>query len=492
VSKTKKLFLFEALLITVSFLYFLFFVNRGFNCLDEGYYLHGAQRILSGQIPYKDFYLQYSPGYFYILAFLYEIFGPSMIAGRFLALFVCLLTIIVSFLVLKKFKMNSYLNIFLTFLCFVSLGFPLVNIPNLLVANVLVALLLVSNYSYWLLAKPKKQLLFSLTCGLLLALSFALKQNFGLSFTILFSVLLIIGKKLSLNTFKNLLLMYAGALIPLFIGVYVFFLKDNLNGLTIFINFSKQFTASMPFTYPPIKLIFQPTGIFKLLPYYLPFVVLLTGFVFWLKGYKNLNVFSFAGVAITGFFTSVYPNSEITHVYPFLGLITISFLLFPFKKRLKIASCLLVVLMIVIGFYLTFFTGNYYYGRPYFEYNIYLNLPRTQGILLPKSLGQNTAELATFMNKKTTKNDYILAYPYCPCLYFVLDRPNPSKDFLYFLPNWHFLSDQKILGEMKNKNVKYIVANDNYSYTSPLSYFIQKQKKVFKSGVYSVFEISHY
>src|SRR5437867_5153992 len=49
---------------------------------DEGITLQGAQRILNGQIPYRDFFAFYTPGSYYWDALLMRIFGSSFVVMR--------------------------------------------------------------------------------------------------------------------------------------------------------------------------------------------------------------------------------------------------------------------------------------------------------------------------------------------------------------------------------------------------------------------------
>jgi Dolichyl-phosphate-mannose-protein mannosyltransferase len=49
---------------------------------DEGIVLQGAERILRGEVPYRDFFSFYTPGSFYLIAFLFKIFGDSFAVAR--------------------------------------------------------------------------------------------------------------------------------------------------------------------------------------------------------------------------------------------------------------------------------------------------------------------------------------------------------------------------------------------------------------------------
>jgi 4-amino-4-deoxy-L-arabinose transferase-like glycosyltransferase len=63
--------------------YLCFFLRYSSLEPDEGILLQGAQRILDGQIPYRDFFSFYTPGSFYLVAALFKFFGNSFFAVRF-------------------------------------------------------------------------------------------------------------------------------------------------------------------------------------------------------------------------------------------------------------------------------------------------------------------------------------------------------------------------------------------------------------------------
>jgi hypothetical protein len=49
---------------------------------DEGIVLAGAERILRGELPYRDFFSFYTPGSFYLVALLFRVFGDSLTVAR--------------------------------------------------------------------------------------------------------------------------------------------------------------------------------------------------------------------------------------------------------------------------------------------------------------------------------------------------------------------------------------------------------------------------
>lgn len=488
-SKIKKLYLFETLLIVAAAFYYFFFANKGLVLFDEGYFVHNAERIFNGQLPYKDFALQYGPTFFYLLALLYKIFGPSIIVGRILTVSLCLLIVGVLFLILNKLKVKLWI-IFLAFLSLISFGYPLINIPNIVWLNVLLSLLLILVFIYWL---EKHRLSHIIILGILLALSVSAKQNLGLAFVVLFTLLMMACDKSAWKSkLSNIFILELSWGLLTFSWIYYFFLRDNLAGLWQFIEYSRNFVQHTAFSYPPLTMLFQPLGFFKLLPYYLPVLLFLILVYLFFQKKKDWKALTFILTATVGFFASVFPQSDLLHTYPFLGMVLVSFLLLKLKGKTKIALIAVVLVTILTGFYLTFFTKSYRYERLYLNMSWPLNLPRTQGILVEKDDQQAITKVASFIDNHTTKNDYIFAYPDAPLLYFILDRKNPSKDSLYEIDSWHFYSGQTILKEVKDRHVKYIITQRGYIYDSILSHFVQKQKLVLAIEEFKIFEVITY
>jgi dolichyl-phosphate-mannose-protein mannosyltransferase len=69
-------------LFLLSFLYLCLFRRFTGICPDEGIVLQGAQRILDGQVLYRDFFSFFTPGSYYFDALLLRIFGDSFLVAR--------------------------------------------------------------------------------------------------------------------------------------------------------------------------------------------------------------------------------------------------------------------------------------------------------------------------------------------------------------------------------------------------------------------------
>jgi hypothetical protein len=66
----------------ISFLSIAILTDRHINPYDEGIILTGAMRVAGGSVPHRDFYANYGPGQFYVLAGLFGAFGQSVLVER--------------------------------------------------------------------------------------------------------------------------------------------------------------------------------------------------------------------------------------------------------------------------------------------------------------------------------------------------------------------------------------------------------------------------
>jgi 4-amino-4-deoxy-L-arabinose transferase-like glycosyltransferase len=70
------------LIFVVGFAYLFLFRRYTSMEPDEGIILQGAQRILAGEVLYRDFFSFFTPGSYYFLALIFKIFGSSIIVAR--------------------------------------------------------------------------------------------------------------------------------------------------------------------------------------------------------------------------------------------------------------------------------------------------------------------------------------------------------------------------------------------------------------------------
>ena len=71
-----------ALLFLVAMLVQFLALNRATGPYDEFLSLYGAERVLHGGLPYRDFFTMYGPAQFYLIAGFFKLFGVSALSGR--------------------------------------------------------------------------------------------------------------------------------------------------------------------------------------------------------------------------------------------------------------------------------------------------------------------------------------------------------------------------------------------------------------------------
>jgi hypothetical protein len=77
-------------------------MGRDINVYDEGLIVFGAIRVMNGDVPYRDFYANYGPAQFYVLAGLFKVFGPSILISRIWDTFVRAATVMLVYAVFAR------------------------------------------------------------------------------------------------------------------------------------------------------------------------------------------------------------------------------------------------------------------------------------------------------------------------------------------------------------------------------------------------------
>jgi hypothetical protein len=103
----KKNILLLILLFIVAEIFYLPIMNIGLSPYDEGLILVGAERVLKGQIPYKDFSSAYPPGQYYTIAALFDMFGTSVTTERIYDISVRAILSLFIFLIIRLLSSNK-------------------------------------------------------------------------------------------------------------------------------------------------------------------------------------------------------------------------------------------------------------------------------------------------------------------------------------------------------------------------------------------------
>ena len=91
-----------AIVLAAALQYWLWYFRRSINLLDEGSTAAQALRIVNGELIYRDFFTVVTPGSYYTVAWLLEIFGERLIVLRWAALVTGVLIALVTLLVARR------------------------------------------------------------------------------------------------------------------------------------------------------------------------------------------------------------------------------------------------------------------------------------------------------------------------------------------------------------------------------------------------------
>lgn len=96
-----------AAIFAVAFAYFLSYSRYGL-AYDEGYLLDGVERIINGQVIYRDFHHTYAPGRFYLIAAAFELFGKNILVERVIFALLQAIKCTLGFLIVRSIVKNGF------------------------------------------------------------------------------------------------------------------------------------------------------------------------------------------------------------------------------------------------------------------------------------------------------------------------------------------------------------------------------------------------
>jgi len=151
------------------------FWNRGLGLSVIGYSIAPAERVMQGEVPYRDFLFNYTPGILWVNALLMKMFGATLLTTRVGLLIFKLATLVVLFIIGRRLT-NRWIALLPVGLTLAWLGHQQIfNVypDQYLILCALAALICMLKYnerdaSGWLL-----------TCGLLVGSVFLFKYNVG-------------------------------------------------------------------------------------------------------------------------------------------------------------------------------------------------------------------------------------------------------------------------------------------------------------------------
>jgi hypothetical protein len=441
-------------IVIVSVLSQIYFFNRGFTPHDEGNILHASQRLLNGEVIYRDFDFPYTPGTIYSLALSSKLLGEGILSGRFLMLFVNTLSCLIIFKIAQVATKRHMLGLIASTV-FLSWGPTHINFPwptmfAILFGSSTVLLILLA-----IKHEPQKYLFFA---GITTFITFIFKQNFGVALVLINTFASITSKKV--RNKNSLLLHLLGIFLPaLMFEIYLI----KTNSLLPFIDNFYRITIqeivvgkslSTPFIYEH-----NLPGYIKAAFYLTPAIISLFSIYILLKHSKS-RVFLFLCIYVLVFYLfGIRPVTDYNHLSPLLSISGIPLSLSVANtNNIKVRNLLLLFTtgLIFLGFYTGLFKGYYRWETPLSKQNIYLSSPRAY-IYTDNKYFSIIKTIGPLIERHSDKDDYIFSYKHAPMFYFLFDRKNPTQYLSVGRGSFVNVSKNVVINQLKTKKVKLVI-----------------------------------
>jgi len=363
IKKTK----FEYLILFILSIVILFYqIQLPLWMSDEGIVAYGAERVLAGDLPYRDFWTMYSPMQFYFVAFLYTIFGTSVLTIRLYTLAVEVISAMLIYHFCLKTSASRILAFTVWFSSLLWLNYG--NVPGynagIAVLLQLLAIFVLFRFAdYFHQNNTRSARKWIITAGILQGITALFRHDFGLyivtssvialSVTIGFNLLGRPNPAYRLHAlFKYLSYLLLGFCVVVFPVIIWLFLKIPVQDLKeCFYEFPLKIHPSVRGIPYPLMIpggvrsllsldLSVLVGIIRNLPYYLPlfaaaFGICATIFIritsrTKLLG-KNLFLVLLTSLVTLFLFIQAYFRADPIHLFP---MIIISFILIPLLYKL--------------------------------------------------------------------------------------------------------------------------------------------------------------
>lgn len=490
------------IVITIYLFIQLQLFNIGIDIQDEGFSSYLASLIVQGQIPYKDFVLTPTPGIFYLLAYLFKIFGNYLILDR-IVIFFSVISIV---LVNSIFKLSKPWKFLLLF----SIAAIHINPTNFVGHNNAIEILL-AGLLFLIKGLENKSSKYIFITGLLASLTFIFKQSFG--FLTLPAFLLIILLFCENKYKKRFLISYVlGTLIPLliFFGYFYFIgsLKQLIYYVFIFASQAKGHETSfiihrlifIPIFFVSVKIlqklsfknralfslilllssivyfILEPRRFGRLIDYLVDPIFYIYSFITIIPllviSFSNFNdkkeriyvIYSivlfvlFLGIAGSG-----YSSGVLYAAYPMLIPLFIYFsqkyLIYYLKSKI-IINFLIATSIVLCTIYLSFNPITYpkYYKDIFIlnKYNQEIPIKEGKFIRVTEIEKKEFNYVINYIKTNSTPKQKIFCFPLCPTLYFLTERNNATSYNIIY-PETFLLKDQEKAIKQLQKNKAVII-----------------------------------
>lgn len=470
------------LLIVVAARYLLLFFHRGANLLDEGSQVAMANRILHGDVIYRDFLTVTTPGSFYTVAWLFQLFGTELMVVRW-AVFALSLGIMIATLTIAR-QLMSWPFAAASALLTVVWGWFLLA-PNLYSLEAMFfALVSLACYLQFMRggesgAPPRTfQSAWLFAAGIACGLAILVKQNTGFYAAVALNASLGISALIESRSVRDgrqerrRQRRYFSAGIALVVIPALLYLLAIGAGPHLYENWIyyplQLYPRGLTFEYPPLYPLSSRPGlqtigqvlpaiftgrideigayeIWQKLVLYLPWVVypfagvtsiVLVARRLWARlPVGSIEVHTLLAVTLFGLLTLVqaFPRADVTHIlfgmqpaFILLGYVCFTCSKVAGSSRVPAIGFLIALLLLLpeatllrAGYKLT----EVGYQTEY----IPLTTERARGVRANMRTAAEIDQVTAYLTAHTRPGDPIFVVPWAAGFYFLADRPNPTR-----------------------------------------------------------------
>ncbi len=473
-----KINLFLIPLFIVTALYYLPIINLPLAPYDEAVILVGAEKVLKGQIPHRDFSSEYPPGQFYTLAALFKVFGTSVMTERVYDLLIKTLLSLSVFIIIRFLSSNiaALLGWVMSLIWLQHSSYPAYPVyPSML-------FIFISIYLLLLHMKEQKNYYVTLS-AISIVLAVLFRHDLGGYAAIVIIIVLICRKIVEGQSWSSLITFIATGIIA---------------GLPVLIYFSVHSSMEIllsdlflvPVAFLDKQTLPYPSFSRWNLPFFIFPIVLVTGAVTSIiliklkrvdsKGYEVLLI-SFIGIF---FFNQARMRSDMAHLIPLAltGILLAPILLYTLSRGLVLSTWqngfVYVLFVIVFGITLS---------KPISV--IKMLLSRTNGYVMEainpdiararySKINSDLKDVVAYITNNTSKNEKIYVgvknhdkFVFNDVIiYFLVERDSATR-YHILNPGVHTTAEvQKIIiNEFKNSSLRLVVLSPRSPYEPNLS-----------------------
>jgi 4-amino-4-deoxy-L-arabinose transferase-like glycosyltransferase len=388
---------------------------------DENVYFLMGKRILEGQMPYKGFNFVHPPFQIYLLAFLFKLFGVSILVGKLLPLIASSLSVYLIYLIgteLYKEKVGIFSAIIFLltpiFIAFSDQGYGMWE-----------SLLFLLISTFFILKNKIK----------LSALMFTISIFFRYIAIFYFPFLLIFIYLKKRNVKQFLLISLVSASL-VFSTLYLVFGYNFIDDTVLYQVYARLYSVQLPKMYSQ----YLDYGFFTL------FLCLVSTYVAYIKKDNLLLLLSVYPIVIDLLVLATF-KTVIYHYF----LLSLPFIMIATTRAFSISKDMVIRLFLITVLFLSFISN-------FRTIDYYLN---------PKN-SENIQQIKQYIQNHTSKNDNIFGESsITDYISFTTDIPITSNYLDSFLSYMSYISEQKVIGNLENQKPKFIIDMENYYMSNP-------------------------